>query len=131
VQYLLDSHTFLWYISGNSDLSSKAKSIIETENSELLISIASLWEISIKYGLGKLEINGTYDSIAEDLMENDIEILPIDFVHTKVQANLPLHHKDPFDRILISQALSENIDIIGKDEVFDLYFKDGLTQRIW
>lgn len=131
MQYLLDSHTFLWYISGNSDLSSKAKSIIETENSELLISIASLWEISIKYGLGKLEINGTYDSIAEDLMENDIEILPIDFVHTKVQANLPLHHKDPFDRILISQALSENIDIIGKDEVFDLYFKDGLTQRIW
>jgi len=131
MQYLLDSHTFLWYISGSGELSSKAKEIIGTPDSELLISIASLWEISLKHSLGKLEIKGTYDSIADDLTENDIEILPIDFIHTKVQTKLHHYHKDPFDRIIIAQALSENIDIISKDEIFDLYFKGEAVQRIW
>src|SRR5437764_154218 len=112
MRYLLDSHAFLWFISGSKELSRKANAIIMAEDSELLVSIGSLWEIAIKHSLGKLEIKGTYDSIAEDLTENEIEILPIDFVHTKLQVKLPFYHKDPFDRMIISQALVENIDII-------------------
>ena len=131
MRYLLDSHTLLWYISGSAELSLKARSIIGEENNDLYVSIASLWEISIKYGLGKLEIKGSYESIADDLTENDIEILPISFAHTKVLATLPLYHKDPFDRILVSQALSENIDIVSKDEIFDRYFKGEAIGRIW
>ena len=131
MRYLLDSHTFLWYISGSGELSSKAKSIFDEENNDLFISIASLWEISIKYGLGKLEIKGNFESIADDLTENDIEILPINFVHTKALTTLPLYHKDPFDRILVVQALSENIDMVSKDEIFDQYFKGEATGRIW
>jgi len=131
MRYLLDSHTFLWYISGSSKLSSKAQNIIDDIQNELMMSIASLWEISVKYSLGKLKINGSYDSIANDLAENKIEILPIAFIHTKIQASLPFHHKDPFDRIIVSQALSENMDIISKDEILDLYFKGEKIKRIW
>ena len=130
MRYLLDSHTFFG-ISGSNELSSKAKNIIDAQNNDLLISIASLWEISIKYGLGKLVIEGSYDSIADDLTENEIEILPINFAHTKVQATLPFHHKDPFDRILVAQSISENIDLISKDDIFDKYFKGEAVKRIW
>lgn len=93
--------------------------------------MASLWEISIKFSLGKLEIKGGYDAIAKDLAENEIEILAIDFVHTMLQTKLPFHNKDPFDRIIAAQALAENINLISRDDVFDLYFKNEKIKRIW
>jgi len=82
MQYLIDTHVFLWFVSSSKELSQTAKSLIEDETNEIFISIASLWEISIKTALGKLTINGKYASVIDDLTDNSIEILPINFAHT-------------------------------------------------
>jgi len=131
MQLLIDAHVFLWFVSNSKELSQTAKDLIEDSESEIFISIAALWEISIKTALGKLEINGTYESIADDLAENFIEILPINFAHTIKQIHLPFYHRDPFDRIIISQAIVENMNFISADNIFDEYFKDGLVKRYW
>ena len=131
MKYLIDTHTFLWFNEGSSELSIKAKNLIADKTNEIFISIASLWEISIKTAIGKLEIVGEYELIIEDVTDNEIEILSINFAHTVVQNRLPLHHRDPFDRMIISQAIVENIDVISKDEQFDVYLKNESVKRIW
>jgi PIN domain nuclease of toxin-antitoxin system len=131
MQYLIDTHVFLWFVSNSKELSQTAKSLIEDETNEIFISIASLWEISIKTALGKLTINGKYASVIDDLTDNSIEILPINFAHTVQQNNLPFHHKDPFDRIIISQAIVENMNFISADAIFNNYFKGKSVKRIW
>ena len=131
MKYLLDTHTFIWFIEGSQELSNNAIQLIQDENNEFLLSMASLWEISIKVGLGKLEILGGYSNIMTDLTQNGIKILPIDFAHTLVQSKLQLHHRDPFDRLIIAQAIAENLLIIGKDEIFDTYFENAKVKRIW
>jgi len=131
MQYLIDTHVFLWFVSNSKELSQTAKSLIEDETNEIFISIASLWEISIKTALGKLIIYGKYASVIDDLTDNSIEILPINFAHTVQQNNLPFHHKDPFDRIIISQAIVENMNFISADAIFNNYFKGKSVKRIW
>ena len=131
MKYLIDTHTFLWFNEGSADLSQTAKQLITDKNNEIFISIASLWEISIKTSLNKLTITGSYDLIIEDVTENDIEILPINFAHTVVQHKLPFHHRDPFDRIIVSQAISENMNLISKDTLLDSYLADMPIKRIW
>ena len=131
MQYLIDTHTFLWFTEGSSELSIKAKNLIKDKNNEIFISIGSLWEISIKTATGKLEIAGSYDLIIEDVTENEMEILPINFAHTVIQNQLPFHHRDPFDRIIASQAIVENMDFISIDAIFDTYFEDKEVKRIW
>jgi len=131
MQYLIDTHVFLWFVSNSKELSQTAKSLIEDETNEIFISIASLWEISIKTALGKLTINGKYASVIDDLTDNSIEILPINFAHTVEQNKLPFHHKDPFDRIIISQAIVENMNFISADAIFNNYFKGKSVKRIW
>ena len=131
MRYLIDTHTFLWYCSGAPELSFTARKLMDDKTNSLVISIASLWEISIKSALGKLTIEGTYELVMEDVIENDIEILPINFAHTVVQNKLPLHHRDPFDRMIASQAISENLDLISRDSVFDTYFHSGKVKRLW
>ena len=127
MQYLIDTHTFLWFTEGSSELSVKAKNLIKNKDNEIFISIASLWEISIKTATGKLEITGSYDLIIEDIIENEMQILPINFAHTVIQNQLPFHHRDPFDRIIASQAVVENMDLIS----VDTYFEDKEVKRIW
>ena len=131
MQYLIDTHTFLWFTEGSSELSVKAKNLIKNKDNEIFISIASLWEISIKTATGKLEITGSYDLIIEDIIENEMQILPINFAHTVIQNQLPFHHRDPFDRIIASQAVVENMDLINVDAIFDTYFEDKEVKRIW
>lgn len=131
MQYLIDTHTFLWFTEGSSELSVKATNLIQDKNNEIFISIASLWEISIKAATGKLEIIGSYDLVIEDITDNQMEILPINFPHTVVQNQLPFHHRDPFDRIIASQAMVENMDLISIDSIFDRYFEDKDVKRIW
>ena len=131
MKYLIDTHTFLWFNEGSNDLSNTAKQLIADKNNEIYISIASLWEISIKTALNKLTINGSYELIIEDVTENDMEILPINFAHTVIQNQLPFHHRDPFDRIIIAQAIAENINIISKDAIFDAYLVDKSVKRLW
>ncbi len=131
MQYLCDTHVFLWFVSNAKELSQTAKNLIEDGNNEIFLSIASLWEISIKNSLGKLTINGKYESVIDDVNDNSIQILPINFAHTVEQNRLPFHHRDPFDRIIISQAIAENINLISADAAFDDYLKGKSIKRIW
>ena len=125
---LLDTHTFIWYVTDNSRLSNQVLEFINDENNEILLSIASLWEIAIKQNLGKLNFNQPFEIfITQQLNLNDFSLLDIKISHVTVVATLPLHHRDPFDRILIAQALVENIPILSADKIFDAY----PIRRVW
>ena len=118
---LLDTHTFIWYIEGNTSLTEKAKETIEFSADNVYLSIISLWEIAIKTGKNKLSMQNEYDNLLDVLSSLNIEILPITFVDTQIYKNLPLHHGDPFDRMIISQAISNNLTIVGCDQLFNDY----------
>ncbi len=128
MKYLLDTHVFIWYATGDARLSQTAKDIIET-NFVRYISIASIWEMAIKVNRGKLQFNAPFDqAINQQLLLNGYELLPVKTAALFELSSLPLHHRDPFDRTLISQAIVENIPIISADHHFDLY--NNLT-RVW
>ena len=127
MKLLLDTHTFLWFIDDNPQLSQKGKALLEADN-ELLLSIASLWEIAIKLSLGKLTLEmPTEVLMIQQLTRNDIDVLPITVAHLVIVSTLPLHHRDPFDRLLIAQAIVEQIPIVSADPMFDAY----PVQRLW
>ena len=129
--FLLDTHTFLWFVSGSPKLSNLARNRIETDHHDIYFSIASLWEISIKIAISKLQIRGAYETVIDDLTNNEISILPLNFSHTVCQTQLPFHHHDPFDRILVSQAIVENLNFISCDQIFDLYLAESPVTRVW
>ena len=120
-QNLLDTHTLIWFIDGSEQLSQKARQEIEIENANNFVSIASLWEIAIKASLGKIELKTPFNQINNKLVENGFEILPVTFEDTLIISSLPFHHKDPFDRIIIAQAMTNNMTILSKDGQFSLY----------
>ena len=121
MKIILDTHTFLWFVNDSPELSNSAAELIESDV-DLWISIASLWEISIKVNLNKLDLPDEFDRfIPHQIAINGIEILPINLQHLIALTKLPLHHRDPFDRILIAQAIAENVPIISIDKKFDLY----------
>ncbi|SRR5258706_12370127 len=120
--YLLDTHTFLWFINDDSALSTTAKTLIEDPQGVIYLSIASLWEIAIKVSLGKLEVPSPFtDFMMAQLHENNITLAAIKVQSIGLVATLPFHHRDPFDRLIIAQSLSEKMPVIGKDQVFDAY----------
>jgi PIN domain nuclease of toxin-antitoxin system len=124
---LLDTHTFIWHIEGNFQLSQDARDIIESLDNQLHISIASFWEIAIKMGKGKLTLQNPFHDLEDVLKQIGIEILPITFSDTEFYLNLPLHHNDPFDRMLIAQASNHSLVIVSADSAFDAY----PVQRVW
>lgn len=121
MDYLLDTHTFLWFINGSEELSDKAKSAIENIKNTKFISIASFWEIAIKTSLGKLKLDIPFQELKFLAINNGFEILPLTFEHTNRLVNLDFHHKDPFDRLIIAQAITDKLTIIGKDGNFAPY----------
>ena len=122
MRLLLDTHAFLWFVLGDAQLSSIAKSYILDSAHAKLISPASYWEIAIKVSIGKYTLNASYDLFIQRGVEgNGFEILPIGLKHTTALTALPFHHRDPFDRLLIAQAMAEQIPIISNDPVFDAY----------
>ncbi len=120
-QNLLDTHTLIWFINGSQELSGIARQTIETEHADNYVSIASLWEIAIKISLGKLELKTPYYQISKQLSENGFNILPVSFEDTLLVASLPFYHRDPFDRIIIAQAITNKLTVISKDEQFSNY----------
>ena len=117
MKYLLDTHAFLWFVTDANRLSSKAKSTIQNSNNEIFFSAASAWEISIKAKLGRLKFGGDLESfIIEQLTENSFGPLAITVTHALYTEKLPQIHKDPFDRIMISQSKLENMVMITKDK---------------
>lgn len=131
MKLLWDTHSYLWFSSGSKEISEKVKQLIRKDDTENFISIASIWEITIKTGLGKLSINGSIEDVWKDLKNNGIIVLPIELKHLKVYESLPFHHRDPFDRIIASQSIAENYNLLGKDDIFDLYLENSSSVRIW
>jgi len=121
MQLLLDTHAFIWFINGDDAMPRQIINRIQDTKNECFISIASIWEIAIKNSLNKLELKSGFDNIGEFLTANDIAILPLTFDHIKVLNQLDFHHRDPFDRIIIAQSISERLTIITKDDYFKLY----------
>jgi PIN domain nuclease of toxin-antitoxin system len=118
---LLDTHTLIWFINGDKALSVQAKDKIEDSNAINYVSIASLWEIAIKISLGKLELRTPFTEIRNQIRVNSFQILPVSFEDTLAVSTLPFHHRDPFDRILIAQAVNNNLQILTKDAAFENY----------
>jgi PIN domain nuclease of toxin-antitoxin system len=128
MRVLLDTHTLLWHFLGDSRLSAAAKYTIENPTNAVLVSPASYWEISIKVSRGKLILHRPYPVfIQEAITDNGFTILPIHPLHTSELIGLPFHHRDPFDRLLIAQAVVEQIPVISADPMFDSY----PVTRIW
>ncbi|HEX5439822.1 MAG TPA: type II toxin-antitoxin system VapC family toxin [Ktedonobacterales bacterium] len=128
MKLLLDTHTFLWFLSDDAQLSTPARKLIEDGTNEIILSVASLWEMAIKISLGKLTIGGPFDTfITEQLALNSIGLLSITLAHTAAVAMLPFHHRDPFDRLLIAQSQVDSVPIVSRDAVLDTY---GVV-RMW
>lgn len=127
MKYLLDTHALIWLINGDIKLSKKALETIELSTARVVVSVVSFWEIAIKVSLGKLELTLPFSEIINKVNDNGFEIMGVTFDHTLQLSQLPFHHRDPFDRTLIAQTLSEDLVIISKEKLFDAYN----VKRIW
>ncbi|GFE72083.1 type II toxin-antitoxin system VapC family toxin [Chroococcus sp. FPU101] len=122
MKLLLDTHTFVWFIEGNLNLSVGARNLIEDQRNQRFLSMASLWEMSIKVSLSKLELKMTFTELVKrEVYGNAIKLLEIQPEHLDELAKLPFHHKDPFDRLIIAQSLVEQIPVLTKDSAFVNY----------
>jgi PIN domain nuclease of toxin-antitoxin system len=125
---LIDTQALIWYVDQDQLLTPVAHAAITDPANDLLLSAATIWELAIKVGLGKLSLSLPYrqwmDKAIADL---GLSILPVTVEYAARQASLPAHHKDPFDRLIIAQALVEGFPVASADAVFDAY---GIT-RIW
>jgi PIN domain nuclease of toxin-antitoxin system len=128
VRLLLDTHAFLWWVAGGGELSRKARSAIGRSANTCHVSVASAWEIAVKVSLGLLRIDAPLERfVPEQLAANGFLPLAIDLRHTARVANLPFHHRDPFDRLLVAQALTEELTIVTADRIFARYG----VKRVW
>jgi PIN domain nuclease of toxin-antitoxin system len=122
MKLLLDTHALIWFISGDNRLGEQAKEAFLNSDNKLYFSKASLWEMTIKISLGKLVLSENWlAAIEKEMISNGIQWLEIEIDHCKTLADLPFHHRDPFDRLLISQAISETMAIISIDSQFSHY----------
>ena len=121
MNYLLDTHTLIWFLNGDKDLSSIARKAIESPEAINFVSIVSLWEISIKISLKKLDLKASFENIGDEISNNNFQMLPITFQDTLILSSLAFHHRDPFDRLLIAQAVNNKFTIISKDHHFESY----------
>lgn len=119
--YILDTNALIFYLYNPEQLSKAAVDIVQNEDNKIYVSIASLWEIAIKTSIGKLEIKNSMEEIAGICLKYKIELLAINPQHLDWIANLPQIHGDPFDRLIISQALAENLTIVTKDSIMPKY----------
>lgn len=128
MKLLLDAHTFIWWDSDPTQLSERVLDICRDSNNTLLLSIATVWEIQIKSQLGKLKLKLPLTELIENQQRiNGFQLLSIDLNHVLELEELPLHHKDPFDRLLIAQSNIEEAILLSKDSVFSAYS----VQTIW
>jgi PIN domain nuclease of toxin-antitoxin system len=128
MRLLLDTHTFIWYVTDNPRLSAHVKLLIEDENNEKLVSIPSIWEMAIKHSIGRLNFSLPFIKfVRQQLTVSNIGLLEINLQHIEVVASLPLHHRDRFDRLIIAQSMAQQIPILSVDAIFDAY----AIARVW
>lgn len=122
MRFLLDTHAFIWLGCGNLDaLGKEALKAYEDTDNEILLSMASLWEMAIKINIGKLSLSKPLKDLIKSTESSGISILPISADHILKYQTLPLHHSDPFDRLIISSAYTENMTVLTCDDKFALY----------
>lgn len=122
MKLLLDTHIFIWWADQPDKLSSSTLAALEDETNDLLLSVASVWEMQIKIQLSKLRLSLPLDElIASQQTANDIQILPVELAHILALDALPFHHKDPFDRLLIAQSITETATLASADSKLSVY----------
>jgi PIN domain nuclease of toxin-antitoxin system len=122
VRVLLDTHALVWMSHDAPGLSLRARQVADDLSNEVLLSVASAWELAIKHGLGKISLRGTYrEFIGGALSRGRMTLLPITLDHLERLSGLPPHHRDPFDRLLVAQALAEGVPILSADAALDGY----------
>ncbi len=119
--FLLDTHAFLWFVSGDKQLPLSIRDKIKDIHQPCFLSAASLWEITIKKQIGKLTLSISLEELFEYADRNQIEIVPITYEHLLTLSQLPNHHGDPFDRLIISQAIAEELILITRDKGLKKY----------
>jgi PIN domain nuclease of toxin-antitoxin system len=128
MRLLLDTHTLLWFLTNDAKLSATAKAAIEDPANERYLSPGSLIEIALKVRIGKLKLHASFATLfPAQLKANDIHLLPLEPAHIEPLTTLPLHHRDPFDRLVAATALVEALRLVSKDPAFDAY---GVS-RLW
>jgi PIN domain nuclease of toxin-antitoxin system len=128
MRLLLDTHVFLWWLADAPDLTHNARKAIASPVNECFLSLASCWELAIKISIGKLKLSQSLDRfVTEQMHVNSFRLLNIEFSHVAKVEQLPFHHRDPFDRLLVAQAISEKMPIVSADSVLTNY---GI-KRIW
>ncbi len=116
----MDTHAFIWYTTDSSRLTATGRSLIDNGENDILLSTASVWEMAIEHSIGRLTFSMPFmESIEQQIAVNRIDILEITFDHIEVVASLPLHHRDPFDRLIIAQSMAEQIPVLSRDAFFD------------
>ena len=129
MRYLLDTSAYLWFVTGNPRLSFVARAVLEDPDNEVFLSLVSIWEMAIKSNLNRgLDLPRPFDRFIDEELEADrFQILNIEVAHLKRVNTLPHFHRDPFDRLLIAQSLTEGLPLISNDAAFDSY----RVQRLW
>jgi PIN domain nuclease of toxin-antitoxin system len=128
MRLLLDTHALLWFVWNHPNLSATARNLMSDPTNTLLLSAASIWEIAIKVSIGKLTLADPYDVFMQQAIRTTaLTLLPIEVRHAAAMTALPFHHNDPFDRMLIAQALVEKLTLLSTDALFDAY---GVP-RLW
>jgi PIN domain nuclease of toxin-antitoxin system len=128
MRLLVDTHAFLWYVLDEPQLTSTARAAIDDPAADVYISPASFWEIAIKISTGKYQLVAPYQDFWErSLIEHDVDILPIEVRHTTMLLTMPYHHRDPFDRLIVAQAMAEQMPLVSADADVDAYG----VRRIW
>lgn len=123
---LLDTHAFIWLSEDDLKLPTSVREMVETTD-DVFVSVASFWEISIKLTIGKISLQIDFDDVEVSFGSTRFKLLPISIKDTIQLRQLPLHHKDPFDRILVAQAINHSLILISRDVAFDAYS----IQRVW
>jgi PIN domain nuclease of toxin-antitoxin system len=122
VRLLLDTHAFIWWDSEPAKLSPHAQALCSDLSNQLLLSVASVWEMQVKLQLGKLHLPSSLADIIEHQQRtNGVEVLPVTLTHVLTLEKLPTPHRDPFDRMLLAQAMAENLPLVSRDSVFQYY----------
>jgi PIN domain nuclease of toxin-antitoxin system len=128
LRLLLDTHTFLWFTLGDPQISAAVVAAINDPVNDKLVSPATYWEIAIKVSINKLALGAPYeDFLHRGIVLNGFDILHVEPRHTARVATLPFHHKDPFDRLLIAQALVDDLTLVSNEALFDSYG----VKRLW
>lgn len=121
MKYIIDTHVLIWFSEDDNHLPTLIKSLIEDDSNEIYVSHATIWEMAIKMALGKLKLRYSLSEWEQVIVKNGLTILPNSFRHYEALITLPLHHQDPFDRLIIAQAIAEDFTVITHDSKFPAY----------